>query len=446
MSFSADAFIEGLDQRIDGIIDACTRCGKCAEVCPTPALAGIGESEPAALASGVIDILKGEAHAGDSEIWARTCCGSGHCIDVCAEGINPRFMLTMARRRLNEAGEETERRAKGRESFQSMSRGVRMLSRLQIAPDVLARLNPPANRAVPATPPDLIFYTGCNLLKTPHIGLLCLDVLDRLGVTYEVYGGPGNCCGVLQFRPGDTENAGRQAITTIERFHQTGASEVLAWCPTCQIQFGEIALPTISPPGEPLFNINMFPVYMARRLDAMRQLMTVPVKKKVALFEFPGARGVTEAVHKLLGAIPDLELVDLGITHAGYQLSALDTLPKYRQDAMSRLFRAAEAAGVTSLCSVFHADHRELSSHDAAWPFEIVNYMDIIGESLGIHHDDVFKRLKAMHDADAIVADAADMLSQHGLDLEQAREAVLAFMLGEQHLPIDRNAHPPAAE
>ncbi len=442
MGISAETFIEGLDRRIDGIIDACTRCGKCAEVCPTPALAGIAEAGPEALASGVIDILKGAAHAEPAEIWARKCCGSGHCIDVCAEGINPRFMLTMARRRLNEQAEPSERRARGRDSFQAMSRGVKMLSRLQLPPDVLARLNPPANRAAPAAAPEVIFYTGCNLLKTPHIGLLCLDVLDRLDVRYEVYGGPSNCCGVLQFRPGDTENAGRQALTTIERFHQTGAGEVLAWCPTCQIQFGEIALPSVSPPGERLFDINMFPVYMARRLDDMKRLMTTPVKKKVALFEFPGARGVTDAVHKLLGAIPGLELIDLGITHAGYQLSSLDTLPEYRRQSMVRLFQAAETAGLTSLCSVFHADHRELSSHDAAWPFEIINYMDLIGESMGIAHDDLFKRLKAMHDADAIVAESAGTLAGNGIDAEQARDAVLNYMLGEQLLPIDRASHP----
>ena len=33
--------------------------------------------------------------------------------------------------------------------------------------------------------------------------------------------------------------------------------------------------------------------------------------------------------------------------------------------------------------------------------------MELIGESMGIRHDDIFKRLKAMQDVDAIVAEAA---------------------------------------
>lgn len=446
MQATVESFIADLDRRIDGIVDACTVCGKCADVCPTPAIAGIDGTSPERLAGGVIDILKGEVHDPDSETWARKCCGTAHCIDACPEGINPRFMLAMARRRLNERGEPDARRGEGRDLFQAMSRGVRSLSRLQLPVDVLAQLNPPAKRPAPETPPDLVFYTGCNLLRTPHIGLLCLDVLDKLGATYEVYGGPGNCCGVLQFRPGDTENAGRQALTTIQRFHETGASEVLAWCPTCQIQFGEIMLPSVSSPGETLFDINMFPAYMARRLDDMKRLMTIPVNKKVALFEFPGARGVTVAVQQLLKAIPGVELVDLGIDRAGYQMSSLATMPDYQKAAIADVLTAAEAAGVDTLCSVFHADHREITSHEAAWPFEIVNYMDLIGESIGVEHDDLFKRLKAMHDVDAIVAEAADTIAEHGMTLDDARDAVMTFMLGEQMLPIDRNRHPDAAD
>ena len=72
---------------------------------------------------------------------------------------------------------------------------VRMLSRLQMPPEVLARVNPKPQRAPAAGPPDVVFYTGCNVLKTPHIALLCLDVLDLLDVDYRVMGGTSTCCG-----------------------------------------------------------------------------------------------------------------------------------------------------------------------------------------------------------------------------------------------------------
>ena len=57
--------------------------------------------------------------------------------------------------------------------------------------------------------PDIVMYLGCNVLKTPHIALLCLEVLDRLGARYKVFAGPAYCCGVIQYRAGDAKTSGR---------------------------------------------------------------------------------------------------------------------------------------------------------------------------------------------------------------------------------------------
>jgi len=55
---------------------------------------------------------------------------------------------------------------------------------------------------------------------------------------------------------------------------------------------------------------------------------------------------------------------------------------------------------------------------------------------MGLHHDDHFKRLKIMQDADAIVADCKDMLAARGLDPAMARAVVVKAMLAEQPLPL----------
>lgn len=442
MDGPSTTILETLDLRVDDILSACTKCGKCAAVCPTPGIAGIDTSGPEALTAGILDILRSGDGDAAARRWASACCGSGFCLNVCEYGINPRFMLVMARRALLAGQPEAERRDAGKAAFKEMSRGVRVISRLQLPAELLERLSPSSHSAG-AGSPDLIFYTGCNMLKTPHIGLLCLDVLDRLDVSYEVYGGPANCCGILQLRTGDTGNAGRQAETTVERFRKSKASEVLSWCPTCQIQFGE----TLSADGaDGGFDMTMFPIYLARRLNDLRPVMTQPVHKRVALHEYPGSQGVTEAVVRLLKSIPGLEFVDLEMPRAGYVMSSLDTLPEFRRELLAGTFRAAEAAGVTTLAGVYHGDHRELCGHEAEWPFEIVNYMDLIGESMGIHRPDLFKRLKLMDDVDAIIAASGELIDAHGLDLEEVREVVLKNILGERHLPVDRALHDGAGE
>jgi heterodisulfide reductase subunit D len=123
-----------------------------------------------------------------------------------------------------------------------MSKGVKVLSRLQLPTDLIASMTGSA-RADTGPTPDVVMYLGCNVLKTPHIALLCLDVLDRLGTRYKVFGGPANCCGVIQYRAGDAKAAGRIGGNTVDGFAGTGASSVLTWCPTCNIQLNEIVMP-----------------------------------------------------------------------------------------------------------------------------------------------------------------------------------------------------------
>ena len=88
------------------------------------------------------------------------------------------------------------------------------------------------------------------------------------------------------------------------------------------------------------------------------------------------------------------------------------------------------------LAGVFHACHRELCSHESDWPFAVVNFLELVGESMGFTREDRFKRLKKMQDADAILADVMDLVEQHGLDVEEVRAVIEKDLLGEQPLPL----------
>src|ERR1700757_1858111 len=132
---------------------------------------GIDASASSAWAGGVLSLLRGEPHPAASARWAAVCTGSGHCIPACQYGVNPRFMLTMARLAGQRRNDAAARRKTGFERFTGMTTGVRVLSRLQLPPDLLARFR--ADDGSDGEAPDVVFYTGCNLLKTPHIALLC---------------------------------------------------------------------------------------------------------------------------------------------------------------------------------------------------------------------------------------------------------------------------------
>ena len=173
------------------MLDACTRCGKCFEVCPITQPAGLAGAEPTETSKGALDIVRIGDGPEASEKWANSCVLSGECINACNYGVNPRFLLTLARLAVARAKNPPDQRRKhGVEGFRVIARDVMALSRMQLTEAELARLGQdPRREFETADIPEVVFYTGCNVLKTPHIALLALDVLDSLGVTHRVMGG-----------------------------------------------------------------------------------------------------------------------------------------------------------------------------------------------------------------------------------------------------------------
>jgi hypothetical protein len=261
--------------------------------------------------------------------------------------------------------------------------------------------------------------------------------MDALGVTYRVMGGPTHCCGVVHMRAGDTDVFGRMATSTLDKLAQSKSGQVLSWCPSCYVQFTETTLPTVERQrGARPFEMTPFMRFLFGRIDALKALMRHRVERRVALHKHPGVTGVVEAAEAILRAVPGVELVDLGQPAVGLQSVNLSVLPAYKRELQLRELEAARAAGVDMLAAVYHSDHRELCAHERDWPFRIVNVLEIVGESMGLHQDDNYKRLKLLQDADAIVADCRDLIERHRLDPEAARDIVVNTMLGDQPLPL----------
>jgi heterodisulfide reductase subunit D len=439
-------FEAALDSRVDDMLDACTTCGACFSACPIAGPAGLGEADPKAVVAGVLDIVRLGAGPAESERWARACMLSGECIKACDYGVNPRFLLAMARLAMAKQNEPRERRKAGVQNFRRMSEDVGVLSHLQLSDDALERLGqrptgrPPADDA---ELPDVVFYTGCNVLKTPHIALLCLDIMDAIGTSYKVMGGPSHCCGVIQLRAGDTETSSRFAGNTIGKLGQSRTGEVLAWCPSCFVQFSETMLPTFErATGEKPFDMTPFMRFLHRNLGALRPLLKNRVDMKIALHRHPGVAGVMNAAEDIVRAVPGIEIVTLDVPAVGLQSVNLQTLPSYKKELQLKELEAARSAGVDALAAVYHSDHRELCAHERDWPFKIVNVLEIVGESMGFAREDQYKNLKIKQDVDAILADSADLLQSHDLDLATARKVILTGMLGDQPLPLqERGAY-----
>jgi Fe-S oxidoreductase len=443
-SMTETVFEAALAARTAEMLVACTRCGKCVEVCPMAKPAGVGDATPESVISGVLDIVRTGEGPMASRAWARGCALTGDCIAACGDGVNPRFLLAMARVAMaKKASDPRDRRKQGIENFRLVADGVNVLARMQLDETELSRLGQYVNErlqngstAEPGERPDFVFYTGCNVLKTPHMALTALDIMDALGVTYRVMGGPTHCCGVIQLRSGDTEVSGRVATNSLDKLAE-GKTGVISWCASCHVQFTENTIPTIEKVrGSRPFEMTPFMLFLKTRFEDLRPMLKNPVNLRIALHKHPGVKGVVEAGTELLRMVPGIEIVDLHQPAVGLMSNALNALPDYKRGLQLAELEVAEAAAVDALVAIYHVDHRELCAHERDWPFRIINILDIVGASMGLHHDDHFKRLKIMQDADAIVADCKDMIAAYQIDPAFAREVVVKAMLNEQPLPL----------
>jgi heterodisulfide reductase subunit D len=432
MADTGAGFMKALQARVEETLGGCTRCGKCVEACPMVAPAGLDKANAVSIAQGTLDLLAGGAGTPDAERWAQVCTNSGKCIPACDYGVNPRFMVNMARiASMNARKGEAEVRRGAQQYFNSMGRSTRTISRLQLAPEVLDRLAPKLRAPEEyERAPDIVFYTGCNVIKTPHIALLVLEVLDALDVSYEVMGGTATCCGIQQFKRGDPKTAGRLGVNTIERLARPGASKVVSWCPSCFIQIGEVAMPAYAASTGAAMPFEIAPLaeLFAERLDDLRPLFTHRVEKRVALQERSAVPSIMAAVKAVLRAIPGLDLVELDVPVMSTQASHLSVLPQFKEELRQREFAAAAAAGVTTIASIFHACHRDLIAYQLQVTFELLNFMELIGEAMGIHIPDLYKKLRLMGDIDQIIADTSDMIAAHQLDLDTVRDVLAEDM------------------
>lgn len=94
-----------------------------------------------------------------------------------------------------------------------------------------------------------------------------------------------------------------------------------------------------------------------------------------------------------------------------------------------------------ALVAVYHADHRELCVHEREYPFAIINLLEIVGASMGLSHEDRFKRFKKLQDVELIMAETQDLRSANAVNMDEARHAIRS-MLDEQPLAL-RSATPP---
>jgi Fe-S oxidoreductase len=413
-----EAYIEAETQTI---LQDCTTCGKCVDVCPMLPYGNVQGADSAHVVGGILDILRGGQGHDEARRWAQVCTASGSCIPACPEGINPRKMLNLAKHTLK--NQQRLQQSSGDTYFKRMAQSIRLLVGTQMMPEQYRRLT--GLSPTMKSRADVVFYLGCNVLRTPHIVFNVMDILEAMELDYEVLGGVNHCCGIVHFRTqGDLDGSDRVESHTLGSFADLRPRHVLTWCPSCQLHLGE----TTAGASELPYALEHITQFLADRLDDLRPRFVRAIPKRVALHEHNGISGTNDNVRRLLQAIPGIEFVDIEqLAEPGYTCGggSLGLVPLAQQDVHQHLLASAEAAGVELLVLVYHGCHRVLCDAQGRYPFEVKNFTSVVAEALGLEpHEDLFQRYKLHGDVSKVVADAEPFIRAHGMDPQAVAAAL----------------------
>ncbi|TAJ82926.1 (Fe-S)-binding protein [Reyranella sp.] len=433
------AYADRLEALAAEAADRCTTCGKCFEACPTARESGLDMAAGVQRVGELLALTRGDGPAAPTlQSWLNACDGSARCSDACPEDINVRQWVTIAKlKSLQVSRPVSDGATQAASRFRHMAQAVRLLASMQLPSETLKKILVPAERRTA----DVLFYTGCNVLRTPHIVLNVMDILDSLDLDFDVVGGTAHCCGVYQFQEADLPTYERMGHRTFQRFGQSGASKVLTWCPTCTKNFDELEKDVEAPS----FGLDHISEFLAANLDTLKaRFKADQPKRRVVIHEHLGIGATVQSIRDLLRAVPNLELVELP-QDSGFSYACGGQAAKFkeREQAIHRgLVMGAVEAGADTIVTMYHSCHRALSGAEAIYPLRVVNFTDILAEALGRGgHPDYYQLYKKGGAMDEAVAAARGFLLGNGVKVdENAVKSLTADIFNETGLGGPREA------
>ena len=316
-------------------LDACTRCGRCQDVCPAyltgkplspknliqELKAHLVEQGPSLLRRSVRGrdgsdsdcpvLLEGVVT--EDELWACTTCGA--CEEACPVFVEPIRKIVDVRRNL--VLEQGKIPATIMSSLRSLQdRGHPWKGASASRTDWTSGLH--VKTLSTNGTAGLLFWVGCTAAvqeRGMNIPISMMKILGAAGVDIGLLGHEESCCGHFARRIGDEYLFQCQAKQNIETLQRYQVKKIVTACPHCYHtlkydypQFG----------GE--FEVVHHTEFLLQLIREGRLKLTEELSKRVAYQDpcYLGRyHGIYEAPREILAAVPGVEVVEMGRCRSG---------------------------------------------------------------------------------------------------------------------------------
>jgi Fe-S oxidoreductase len=248
------------------------------------------------------------------------------------------------------------------------------------------------------TTDKVTFWYGCNVARHGDIIHGAIALLEAVGIEVTPAGGAGYCCGTS--KDANLRAAEGMGKRTVEKFNAHGTGQVVSWCPSCYRHMNGF----MGEYTQPQFTLSNFAQILHQHRDRLASRLTRRVERRVMLHRHFGFHEVevNPLVEDLLRLIPGLTLTESGTAAPGHMCSALSRVPAALTDVTRGLCDEAAARGADTVATVFHSCQRLLCALEGSEPFRVVNYVNLLTESMGLAFNDEYKDWKLAGSENAV--------------------------------------------
>jgi Cysteine-rich domain len=317
----------------------------------------------------------------------------------------------------------------------------REAERLQVSRDEMTWLQ---RYRPPDQPAEVVLSFGCGMQTVPHLMLVLMPLLERLGVDFVATAGQQFCCGKPYQVSGKGRTGDRVAATSIRRTASWSPSVSVQCCGSCFIEFTRHVGDQRERAGSAPYEV----VHITRfLLDTLKRLgdetpWRRPIPSRVLLHAegaevHPSKAVQRDDVIETLGLIPGVEYAGLvadptlGAPCAnkpgGGWVSVLNDLsPREYEQVLAELEAQAQAVDAQMILTHHHKCHREWSKFSSR-RLPVVYYPALIAEALGVAVLDRFQMLWQLGDPAKVLAATRKNWESWGISEESARESITKF-------------------